>query len=158
MRPRGLIAKTCLFELYGACSPILLTRMHQSETLFIVLHENQREDTLFQGSPELSSPSVMLKREDLRGRDWDPLLLSYRRLMETWSLTRFTRQLSRYTVRTEIVETAHSRCWNENKIYHLFTSTKKMKQQCCLEERHHLWLTFCKRTTSAMPGQVDYQA
>ena len=37
--------------------------MHQLETLLIVLHENQCENTLFQGSSEL------LSREELWGRD-----------------------------------------------------------------------------------------
>ena len=58
MRHRAPIAKNWLFEPYGACSLLELTWMHQLETLLIVLHENQWEDTLFQGSPELVSPSV----------------------------------------------------------------------------------------------------
>ena len=66
MRRSVLIAKNWLFEPYRACSLLVLTRMHQSETLFIVLHENQWEDTLFQGSPELFSPSV--KRRALGSR------------------------------------------------------------------------------------------
>ena len=32
--------------------------MHQLETLLIVLHENQQEDILFQGFPEIFSPPV----------------------------------------------------------------------------------------------------
>ena len=68
MRRWVLIAKNWLFELYGACSLLVLTRMHQLETLFIVLLENQWEDTLFQGSPELFSPSV--KRRALGSRLW----------------------------------------------------------------------------------------
>ena len=40
--------------------------MYQLETLLIVLHENQWEDSLFQGSPELFSPSA--KRRALRSR------------------------------------------------------------------------------------------
>ena len=51
-------AKNLLFEPYGGCSLLMLTWMHQLEVLLIVLHENQWEDTLFQGSPELFSPSV----------------------------------------------------------------------------------------------------
>ena len=50
-------------------SLVLLTRMHQSETLFIVFHEDQREDTLLQGSQELFSTSIMCKREEPWGRD-----------------------------------------------------------------------------------------
>ena len=66
MRRRVLKAKNCLFEPYGACSLLVLTQMHQLEMLFIVLLENQWEDTLFQGSPELFSPSV--KRRALESR------------------------------------------------------------------------------------------
>ena len=66
MRRRVLTAKNWLFEPYGTCSLLVLTWMHQLETLFIVLHENQWEDTLFQGSPELFSPSV--KRRALGSR------------------------------------------------------------------------------------------
>ena len=40
----------------------------------IVPHENQSEDTLFQGSPELFSPSVMRKREKFWSRDCDKLI------------------------------------------------------------------------------------
>ena len=58
MRSRVLIAKIWLFEIYGACSLLVLTWMYQLETLLIVLHENQSEDTLLQGSPEPFSPSV----------------------------------------------------------------------------------------------------
>ena len=63
---RAPIAKNWLFEPYGACSLLVLTSMHLLETLLIVLHENQWEDTLFQGSPELFSPSV--KRRALGSR------------------------------------------------------------------------------------------
>ena len=66
MRRRILIAKNWLFEPYGACSLLVLTWMHQSETLLIVLHENQWEDPLFQDSPEPFSPSV--KRRALGSR------------------------------------------------------------------------------------------
>ena len=51
---------------YGACSLLVLTWMHQLETILIVVHENQWEDTLVQGSPELFSPSV--KRRALGSR------------------------------------------------------------------------------------------
>ena len=51
MRRRVLMAKNWLFEPYGACPLLVLTWMHQWETLLIVLYENQWEDTLFQGSP-----------------------------------------------------------------------------------------------------------
>ena len=66
MRSRVLTAKNWLFELYGACSLLVLTWMHQLETIFIVLHENQWEDTLLPGFPELFSPSV--KRRALGSR------------------------------------------------------------------------------------------
>ena len=50
-----LCRRTCavgfLFEPYGAFSLIVLTWMHQLETLLIVLHKNQWQDTLFQGFP-----------------------------------------------------------------------------------------------------------
>ena len=49
----ALIANNWLFEPYGAWSLLVLTWMHQSETLVIVLYENQWEDTLYQGFPEL---------------------------------------------------------------------------------------------------------
>ena len=49
---------TRLFEPYGACSLLVITWMHQLETLLSVLHENQWEEPLFQGSPELFSPPV----------------------------------------------------------------------------------------------------
>ena len=63
---RVLIAKTWQFEPYGACSILVLTWMHQWETLLIVLHENQWQDTWFQGSQELFSLSV--KRRALGSR------------------------------------------------------------------------------------------
>ena len=66
MRRRVLIAKNRLLEPYGACSLLVLAWMHQLKTLLIVLHENQWEDTLFQGSPELFSRSV--KRRALGSR------------------------------------------------------------------------------------------
>ena len=66
MRRRVLIAKNRLLEPYGACSLLVLAWMHQLETLLFVLHENQWEDTLFQGSPELFSRSV--KRRALGSR------------------------------------------------------------------------------------------
>ena len=66
MRLRVLVAKNWLFEPYGACSLLVLTWMHQLETLLIVRHENQWEDSLLQGSPELFSPSV--KRRALGSR------------------------------------------------------------------------------------------
>ena len=66
MRRRVLIAKNWRFESYGACSLLELTWMHQLETLLLVLHEHQWEDTLLQGSPELFSPSV--KRRALGSR------------------------------------------------------------------------------------------
>ena len=66
MRRRILTAKNWLFEPYGACSLLVLTWMHQLVTLLIVLHEKQWEDTLFQGSPELFSPTV--KRRALGSR------------------------------------------------------------------------------------------
>ena len=66
MRRRVLIAKNRLLEPYGACSLLVLAWMYQLETLLIVLHENQWEDTLFQGSPELFSRSV--KRRALGSR------------------------------------------------------------------------------------------
>ena len=55
LRRRVLIAKNWLFEPFGACSLLVL-----------VLHENQREDILSQGFPELFSPSV--KRRALGSR------------------------------------------------------------------------------------------
>ena len=73
MRRRVLIAKNLLFEPYSACSLLVVTWMHQLETLLIVLHENQWEDTLFQGSPGLFSPSV--KRRALGSRLGCGLLL-----------------------------------------------------------------------------------
>ena len=47
--------------------------LHQNEPIicvFIVLCKNQSELYLCQGSPELFSPSVMRRREELWGRDW----------------------------------------------------------------------------------------
>ena len=60
----NIIAKNWLFEPYGACSLLVVTWMHRLETLLIVLYENQWEDTLLQGFPELFSPSV--KRRALK--------------------------------------------------------------------------------------------
>ena len=60
------IVQNWSFEHYGACSLLVLSWMHQLEMLLIVLHENQWEDTLFQGSPELFPPSV--KRRSLGSR------------------------------------------------------------------------------------------
>ena len=47
--------------------------LHQNEPIicvFIVLCKNQSELYLCQSSPELFSPSVMRRREELWGRDW----------------------------------------------------------------------------------------
>ena len=70
MRGRVVIANNWLLEPCGACSLLVLTWMHQLETLLIVLHENQWKDTLFQGSLELFSPSVnpSVKRRALGSR------------------------------------------------------------------------------------------
>ena len=51
--------------------------LHQNEPIicvFIVLRKNQSELYLCQGSPELFSPSVMRRREELWGRDWKTVL------------------------------------------------------------------------------------
>ena len=58
MHCRVLTAKNWLFEPCSACSLLVLTQMHQLQTLLFVFHKNQQENTLFQGSPELFSPSV----------------------------------------------------------------------------------------------------
>ena len=70
MRRRVLIAKNRLLEPYGACSLLVLAWMHQLKTLLIVLHENQWEDTLFQGSPGLFSRSVKRRALGSRLDNW----------------------------------------------------------------------------------------
>ena len=58
-------------NLTGACSRLVLTWTDQLRTPLIVLHKNQWEDSLFQGSLELFSPSV--KRRALGPRLWCPM-------------------------------------------------------------------------------------
>ena len=60
--------------------------------VFFIFPENKWERRLFQGSPELFSPSVMRKREELWGRDWyiygdNPVKATVRRRNEN-SVTR----------------------------------------------------------------------
>ena len=66
--------------------------------LFFVPRENQWERRLFQGSPELFSPSVMREREELWGRDCalqvsESVLFSFK---YTQSNTSFTQWLCVY--------------------------------------------------------------
>ena len=53
--------------------------MNQSATLFIVVHENQLEDTFNQGSPDLFSLSIMHKREELWGQEFFEKILHWKK-------------------------------------------------------------------------------
>ena len=57
-------------KIRAACSNFRAYKNEPIGCICIVLPENQSQLTLTQASPELFSPSVMHKREELWGREW----------------------------------------------------------------------------------------